>query len=65
MDDGESACSDKSGGNEEGFGCEEEVGGREGGSRRAAPELAEISGRGQGLWMRDWVVSGWRTRGWG
>lgn len=45
MDDGESACSDESGGDEEGFGCEEDVGGSEGGSRGGSPELAEISGR--------------------
>jgi len=53
VDDGESACSDESGGDEESFGCEEDVGGGEGGSRGGSPELAEISGRR------------WRTRGWG
>jgi len=52
VDDGDSACSDESGGDEESLGCEEDVGGRKGGSRGGSPELAEISRWG-------------RTRGWG
>ena len=68
MEDGKSAGSDESGGDEESLGCEEDVGGGEGGSRGGSPELAEISGRSQGLWMREreWRTSrrdyGWRRR---